>query len=320
MKNLIYISVFLIFCGALKLNAQADTLLKQLPKNADMVVRLSPAALAEMGRQDWSLSVAKQLKSNILGKAEPTFLRDVLFYGLDSVGIGLGDSYWFAERRADGITHYSYLMPMANMSKWLAYIQKTLSLYNNSDVRITTSSMIYVQREQTLIGWTREYVRITTFVLPNQAQYMPNYVQQKTYISEQLLPSFALPLSATLATDTAWAQHCTPNSLLAFRLKYKEKTTYGQVIDRKNTLTLAWYQPQIIALQTWANWLNINSFAVDLQKVAALAAVAPARSPYTQISTTLQQLPKLQIELKNSKNTSFHLPISWAQLLRAWPK
>jgi hypothetical protein len=319
MKNIIYIVIIVVF--GLKLNAQGDALLKQLPKNADMVVRLSPEALAEMGRQDWSLSVAKQLKTDILGKADPAFLRDILFYGLDSVGIGLGDHYWVGERKADGITIYSYFLPMANMGKWLAYVQKTLSLYNNSDIRMSPKAMIYVHREQTLIGWTREYVRITTFVLPNQGQYAPTYVQQKTYISEQLLPSFNLPLSGTLATDTAWAQHCTPNSLLAFRLKYKENTAYGQVTDTKNTLNLAWYQAQNIALQTnlqtWANWLNVKSFALDLQKVAALA---PNRAPYTQISTTLQQLPKLQIELQNSQNTNFTLPVSWAQLLRAWPK
>ena len=185
---------------------------------------------------------------------------------------------------------------------------------------MSPNAMIYVQREQTLIAWTREYLRITTFVLPNQAKYAPNYVQQKTYISDQLLPSFDLPLSATLATDTAWAQYCTPNSLLAFRLKYKEKTAYGQLTDSQNTLTLAWYQPQIIAFQMWANWLKINNFALDLQKVAALAALAPARLPYTQIATTLQQLPKLKIELKNAQNTNFTLPVSWGQLLRAWPK
>lgn len=321
MKNIIYIVTLIIVGFGLKLNAQADVLLKQLPKSADMVVRLSPTALAEMGRQDWSLAVAEQLKIDILGKAEPAFLRDVLFYGLDSVGIGLGDSYWVAERKADGITVYSYFLPMANMGKWMAYIQKTLSLYNNSDIRMAPNAMIYVHREQTFIGWTREFVRITTFELPNQAQYAPNYVQQKTYVSEQLLPSFNLPLSATLATDTAWARHCTPNSLLAFRLKYKEKTAYGQVTDTKNTLNLAWYQPQNVALQTnlqtWANWLNIKAFALDLQKIAALV---PNRPPYTQISTTLQQLPKLQIELKNNQNSSFTLPVSWAQLLRAWPK
>jgi hypothetical protein len=320
MKNLVYTVVLVAFGFGQHLSAQTDNLLKQIPKNADFVLRLSPSALAEMGQQTWSLAIAEQLKTDILGKADAAFLRDILFLGLDSVGIGSGDSYWIGERTSDGISHYTYLLPMASMSKWLAYVQKTMSLYNNSDIRMAANGMIYVSREQTVIGWTREYLRITTFILPNSSQYAPTYVQQKTYLAEQLLPNFALPLSASLATDSSWARHCTPNSLLAFRLQHKEKVAYGQLTTEKNSLLLDWLQPQTHALQSWANWLKLNRFSLDLQKAAALANLAPNREPYPKIITTLQSLPLLKIAIKSPEITRFSLPITWAQLLKNWPK
>lgn len=177
---------------------------------AEMVVSFRPAWLilqadeATWQRQEWLQRAVAALQRDLWGKRTAAEIWQLLApQGAKEAGIDF-QGYWHlvSERDEVGITRYSLIAPMQSIAAWRTFVQKSLPLYVDTEMRIVHSSIFYIQREQYLLAWSRTHLRLTWYALPNEAAYNPTFVQRRQYVEESILPTL-LP-AQSLAQDSAW--------------------------------------------------------------------------------------------------------------------
>jgi hypothetical protein len=319
MKNTIPISIFIcLLLANTTLSAQNERVLKYVPNAAQVVLSFAPSELPallneeEWAAQTWLEDLAKPLQLAIMGKRKVRELIGTLTHYPATVGIDTTAHWHFvSERDSLGISKYTLFMPMQNIGSWLDFVQKSLPLYTNSDLKLSISTIFYLQRDNFIIAWNREHIRISCFVLPNQHQYTPTYVEYKKYMEQNILPRLVPLPDFNLLTDSAYLRQLSaPNQSFCLRLKYRQEQAILAFSQSKNETLLHYQQNKIQPIFTAAYLANLRHLQFDLRQIATFAPFLPARPAYTALVQKIAQLPTLDIKTISPSQYTFKIPFS----------
>lgn len=329
MKNTIAISLLLCFLlQNTTVLAQSEQVSKYIPKTAQVILSFRPSQLGalfsqeEWAAQTWLQEFVQPLQLSIMGKRKVRELIGTLTHFPTTVGIDTASHWHFvSERDSLGISKYTLFMPMLQISAWLDFVQKSMPLYTNSDLKLSISTIFYVQRDNFVIAWNREHIRISGFILPNNHQYTPTYVEHKMEIERNILPRLLPMPEFSLRADTAYLRQLSaPNQSFCLRLIHKNQSAIMSVVSTKNETILQYQQSQNNPIFALAYLLNIRKLQFDLRRIAPFAAFFPPRAAYAPLADQLAQLPPLTIETIAPRKYNFKIAAPLKDLLLLWQK